>query len=133
MSSITIIRPLNSGGISYDKDDVVTDLDFAIAGLLVRSGEAFWTGSPNAQPLPDTKNEAFLGDVTEATGGTAAALDGYTTSHLPTGRVFAVVIDGKRCVYQLQAAGVLVADGDGIVQPPDFDATSNNRLLVQIQ
>lgn len=130
MSSITITRACGIEGTSYAVADVVTDLDFDVAGAAVLRGDAYWTvaGGP-ARPLPNSTAIATLPDVSALTGGTSAALDGYSTLHIPTGRAFRIIVDGVARIYQLQAAGENVADDDLYIEPPDFDETSNNRLF----
>ena len=134
MSSITIKRPIFIAGTGYGAGDVTTSLAFADAAGLVASGDAYWTTTPTgATPLPVSTGEAFLSSVTALTGGTSAAINGYSCAHIATGKTFACVISGQRRCYQLQDATGQTANADSIVSPPDFDATGNNRFLVLIQ
>jgi hypothetical protein len=136
MPSITILNGALVNAVPTSIGDVVTDLTFAEACSLVASGAARWTGATTAKPLPNVaEREVVLDDVTALTGAAPAGLAGYLVAGIPVGRVFVIKLTAEvqsRRYRVITKAGE-TADADNIFEPPDFDATGNNKYLLRIQ
>ena len=94
-------------------------------------GNLAWT-----TPTPDqigAEPTTFLPLVTGLTGGGATNLDGQTTVGLTVPRLFSVSISDNFEIWKLRTkAGGDVVDGTSIVQPVDFNASTNNVVFVRI-
>jgi hypothetical protein len=134
MASITFIRATNVAGTSYSVADVLS-ATLAIAGQLVAEGMAKWTNAATVRPLPNVPERVvFLSDVTALTGDAPTGLNGYLVANIPVGRIFDVKLTaetGSRRYAVITKDGE-VPDADSIIEPPDFDATGNNKLLLRI-
>lgn len=132
MSSIRFIRGTAVAGTGYAALSTLS-LSYSAGCAMVAQGCAEWSAATStSQPLPKSEVRQFIGAVTTLAATALIGLASYTSGDITTGAVFDVVVSGNLKTYQLQDATGLTADGSGIISPPDFDATGNNRFLVQI-
>lgn len=135
MAGITFLRGGNIAGTSYAKDDTATP-SFAVASQLVAAGAAKWTNAAITRALPDVPDRTVvIGDVTALTGDAPSGLNGYLVAGIPAGRMFEIVLSGETRPrrYIVITKNGETPDADSIIEPPDFDATGNNKLLLLVQ
>lgn len=134
MSSITFLRGASIAGTSYATGDTATP-SLAIAAKLIGDGAARWTAAATVRALPDVPDRVVaLTEVTALTGDAPAGLNGYLIRGLPVGRMFDVKLSaetGSRRYAVITKDGE-TPDADSIIEPPDFDADDNNKLLLRI-
>jgi hypothetical protein len=131
MANITIIQSVIVDGTPRAFGDAIST-SLASARPLISAGSAKWTAPAYGPGLPNSAALIFLPDITQATGGTAASLDSQCYAGIPTGRLFSFLVSGVLKTFELRGATGLAAEGSSIISGPDFDATTNNRFLVQI-
>jgi hypothetical protein len=135
MAGITFLRGVSIASVSYAVGSTATP-SFAIASQLVGEGAARWTNAACTRPLPNVCDRvSVLGDVTALTGDAPIGLNGYLVAGIPAGRMFEVKLAAENAPrrYMVITKSGETPDADGIIEPPDFDATGNNKLLLQIQ
>jgi hypothetical protein len=134
MASITFLRGASIAGTSYATGDTAAP-SLGLALKLLGDGVARWSAAATVRPLPDLPDRvAVLGDVTALTGDAPAGLNGYLVAGIPAGRMFEVKLtaENRQRRYLVIPKDGETADGDAIIEPPDFDATDNNKYLLLI-
>lgn len=132
MVSIAVAIPCFISGLPRTPGDSIT-VPLATAYDYVAQRFAYWPGfSGGLKSLPNVNGEAFLDLVTSTDTTPTTGLGSYASGGIPTGRLFEAVIGSTKKYFQIQDATALTADGVAVISPPDFDATDNNRFLVQI-
>jgi hypothetical protein len=134
MASITFLRGASIDGTSYATADTASTT-LAIAARLIGDGAARWTNAATVRALPDAPDRVVcLGDVTALTGDAPAGLNGYLVRGIPAGRMFDVKLSAETGArrYAVIAKNGETPDADSIIEPPDFDADDNNKLLLRI-
>lgn len=134
MASITFLRGGNIAGTSYGAGDTATP-SLAVASLLVAEGGAKWTAAAAVRALPDVPDRVvLLGDVTALTGDAPIGLNGYLVKGIPAGRMFEVKLaaENRARRYLVITKNGETPDADTIIEPPDFDASDCNKLLLLI-
>jgi hypothetical protein len=69
--------------------------------------------------------DIYRPDLTSATGGTASSLNGQATLGLPLLMLYHFTVNNTLAWYQLQSGG-------GGIQPPDYNAETNNVSWVEV-
>lgn len=131
MASIRFLRGTAVAGTGYASLSTLS-LSYPAAFAMVAQGCAEWSAATStSQPLPKSENRQFIAAVTTVAATAVVGLASYTSGDITTGSIFDVFASNLK-TFQLQDATGLTADGSSVISPPDFDATGNNRFLVQI-
>lgn len=129
MASITLRRALFLTAFQAI-GDVVT-VTFEHARRLTLDGGAFWSTLTSTQEFSNANWQS----ITSLTGAGLASLDSVLLRSAKIGDelvVYLTVDAGAPRRYRVVASGVLVANADSIISPPDFDATANDKYLLQV-
>lgn len=135
MASVTFKRGTSVAGTNYSVGDVAT-LSLAVSKTLIGEGAAKFTNAAVTRMLPDkSEGVAYIESVTSLTGDAPTGLNGYLVEGIPARRMFECVITGEARPrrYMVITKDGETPDADSIIEPPDFDATANNKLLLRIQ
>lgn len=135
MASVTFKRGTSVAGTNYSVGDVAS-VSLPVAKQLIGEQAATFTNAAVARPLPDkSEGVAYIESVTSLTGDAPTGLNGYLVEGIPARRMFECVITGESRPrrYMVITKDGETPDADSIIEPPDFDATANNKLLLRIQ
>ncbi len=138
MAAITLTRDIGIAGAPHVIGEALT-VSFSLARQLVGDGCARWTNGGVTRSLPLNVNGTdfipLLSDVTALTGDAPAGLGGYLLAGIPAGLMFEVKLATENIArrYLVITKSGETADADSTIEPPDFDATGNNKLLLRVQ
>lgn len=135
MASVTFKRGTSVAGTNYAPGDAAT-VSLSVAKQLIGEQAAVFTNAAVARPLPDRpEGVAFIESVTSLTGDAPTGLNGYLVEGIPARRMFECVLTGETRPrrYMVITKDGETPDADAIIEPPDFDATANNKLLLRVQ
>jgi hypothetical protein len=134
MASVILNRDILISGTSYTRGATVS-VSLSFAYELVGCG-ARWASVASVRNLSTEADRiVFLSEITDLTGGAPSGLDCLLIASVPVGRMFDVQISGENAPrrYKVIAKNGETPDADSIIEPPDFDATGCNKLLLRIQ
>lgn len=130
MAGITLTRGVRIAGTSYSPGDTAT-VSLVVAHQLIGEGSAKFSNAAVTRMLP--KQSGFLEAVSALTGDAPTGLNGYLVEGVDTGRSFQVKLSTETAprTYVVIAKNGESPDADSIIEPPDFDADTNNKLLLR--
>lgn len=130
MAGITFTRGAFVAGTKYSPGDTAT-VALSLAKQLIGENTAKFTNAAATAPLP--KQSQFLEAVTALTGDAPTGLNGYLVEGVDAGRSFQVKLATETAprTYVVIAKNGETPDADSIIEPPDFHASSNNKLLLR--
>ena len=130
MARVTLLRDYRAAGSTLTAG---TELDVAldVADTLVGDGNARWTAS--AVPLKVFGNRGRE-PIAPNGADTLADLAAYSYRDTPLGTMFDVAFVGSAIPrrYRVAAKAGAIPDGDAIIEPADFDAAANDKILLRI-
>jgi hypothetical protein len=135
MASVTFKRGTSVAGTTYSPAEVAS-FSLAVAKTLIGEGAAKFTNAAVTKPLPNNREGVtYIEDVTALTGDAPVGLNGYLVEGIPARRMFECVITGETRPrrYMVITKDGETADADSVIEPPDFDADANNKLLLRVQ